>query len=271
MLASIIIPCHNRLILLERAINSVLRAVGSEHVEIIIIDDGSTPPLKTELLRHQDLVLRNETSIGAAKSRNLGIEKAKGKNIYLLDSDDFFLEINFYIDNFEPGHLYYCEIDSQGYSSNYPRHIKRADFFNYIFYKNKHITQTSSIAFSSIEKHYFDETLPKHQDWDLTYSALKKNKSVLKRSGRVYFDRSDQLSLSRVVDHNKSSAWLRKLSEDNEITKNELDYIFYMIKSYDRNGLNDMDFLLQSLRYYLIRKITTRDIGVRLFRRYRPG
>jgi len=92
-LVSAIIPTHNRADLLERAIESVLDQTW-ENLELVIVDDASddkTPQfLKSLSDQHKNLkVIRNQESKGAAASRNIAIQNAKGDFIAGLDDDDF--------------------------------------------------------------------------------------------------------------------------------------------------------------------------------------
>lgn len=90
--ASVIIPTRNRPILLRAALRSVL-ADPSDRIEVIVVDDGSMPPVQDGLL--QDFgtdprltVLRHNGPNGAAAARNLGAERARGKVLFFLDDDD---------------------------------------------------------------------------------------------------------------------------------------------------------------------------------------
>ena len=89
---SIVIPCRNRHRLLARAIASVRRQSLGDY-ELIIVDDGSDPPI--EVVLDADMprlrVIRSDQR-GAAAARNLGILASSGDFIAFLDSDDEFLE-----------------------------------------------------------------------------------------------------------------------------------------------------------------------------------
>jgi glycosyltransferase involved in cell wall biosynthesis len=77
------------------------RALESLHAQtvlprqIIIVDDGSAVPVVAERLsvpsEAELVVLRNEASIGAAKSYNRTVERASYGVVAFLDSDDMFL------------------------------------------------------------------------------------------------------------------------------------------------------------------------------------
>lgn len=92
MFISALIPVFNRPIELKRAIESVLNQ--SEAVdELIIVDDGSTDETVAVIAHYQQLKKLNIVCIqqqnkGVSAARNVGIKKAKGEWIALLDSDD---------------------------------------------------------------------------------------------------------------------------------------------------------------------------------------
>jgi len=90
---SVVIPVYNREKLLSRAIASVL-AQASDEIEIIIVDDGSAPPI--ELLSPYDReprirLLTHAANRGPAAARNTGMHAARGAWIAFLDSDDIWL------------------------------------------------------------------------------------------------------------------------------------------------------------------------------------
>jgi glycosyltransferase involved in cell wall biosynthesis len=92
-LVSVYIPTRNRVKTLERAIHSVLEQTW-KHFEIVVVDDASddeTPELLAGLSDvHPVTVIRNNQPKGAAASRNIAIEHAKGEFVAGLDDDDFF-------------------------------------------------------------------------------------------------------------------------------------------------------------------------------------
>ena len=91
---SIYMPTKNRLQLLQRAIESVLRQ-DYENFELVITDDGSNDdtPRFLQHLSAQDpriVVLRNDESCGPQIARNMAILASTGEFLTGLDDDDEF-------------------------------------------------------------------------------------------------------------------------------------------------------------------------------------
>ncbi len=89
---SIVIPTHNRPVLLRRAVLSAL-AAAPEGAEILVADDASDPPAAEALgdlaATHPALrVIRNGGTRGAAGARNFGVSLAAAPLILFLDDDD---------------------------------------------------------------------------------------------------------------------------------------------------------------------------------------
>ena len=89
---SVILPVFNGEKTIGEAINSVLNQ-GYSDIEIIAVDDCSNDDTYKTLceISHRDSrihVLKNEKNMGAAQSRNKGIEQAKGEYIAFIDADD---------------------------------------------------------------------------------------------------------------------------------------------------------------------------------------
>ncbi len=73
-----------------RAVMSVIDQTFADF-ELIIIDDGSVPPVRPNLAHDASLrvrIIRSERNLGAAGARNLGLRYASGRYISFLDDDD---------------------------------------------------------------------------------------------------------------------------------------------------------------------------------------
>ncbi|MCX0389374.1 glycosyltransferase, partial [Clostridium perfringens] len=89
---SIIVPVYNSEKYIDRCIESLLNQT-LKNIEIIIINDGSTDKSE-EIIKYYSksdkrVVLINKKNGGVSSARNLGIEKANGKYISFVDSDDW--------------------------------------------------------------------------------------------------------------------------------------------------------------------------------------
>lgn len=94
-LVSIVIPTHNRVNRLKRAIASV-EAQDYSSIELLVVDDGShdgtTEFLRTYKSSRAFRWFRHEKPQGACAARNWAIREAKGEYVALLDDDDCFAE-----------------------------------------------------------------------------------------------------------------------------------------------------------------------------------
>lgn len=93
---SVIIPSYNRSFFLSEAIESVFSQSafrsGKYTFEIIIIDDGSTDETRKIVERFSGPVYYYyQIHQGVSRARNHGLDRAKGKFIAFLDSDDLWL------------------------------------------------------------------------------------------------------------------------------------------------------------------------------------
>lgn len=85
-LLSIIIPSHNRQHLVLRALKSALEQTV-EDLEVIIVDDGSDPPLDLPANPRVRLIRLAEAR-GVSAARNIGTNEARGRWVTYLDDDD---------------------------------------------------------------------------------------------------------------------------------------------------------------------------------------
>jgi glycosyltransferase involved in cell wall biosynthesis len=91
MLISVVVPTHNRHLLLREAIAS-LETQNYTSWELIVVDDGSDPPVVLDERVSPDSnrvrLLRNHQARGPSGARNAGIEAASGDLVTFLDDDD---------------------------------------------------------------------------------------------------------------------------------------------------------------------------------------
>lgn len=121
---SIIMPTYNSEATVAESIKSVL-AQTYQNWELIIVDDKSTDGtwklIQSLASQHKNIsVYQNEVNKGAGSSRNLAIEKAQGRFIAFLDSDDLWAEsklteqIAFMLENnYSLTYTYYTRFNSE--------------------------------------------------------------------------------------------------------------------------------------------------------------
>ncbi|MGW5350282.1 glycosyltransferase family 2 protein [Streptomyces sp. NPDC004031] len=94
-LVSVVMPVHNSAATLGASVRSVLAQTHAD-VELLVTDDASTDDsmdLLRELARQDERVLPRAAPEqgGAARARNLAMERARGAYVGFLDSDDMWL------------------------------------------------------------------------------------------------------------------------------------------------------------------------------------
>lgn len=180
-LISIIIPCYNRIDLLSLAMKSISKQTYKS-IEIILVDDNSPEGgIKKLADQYECRYIRNETNVGAQKSRNAGVKASIGEYIAFMDSDDLWsdctklerqLEILIsrpniavvfthiqYIDSF--GTKFKEQSDKKDYSiDDYKQSVLKKDWVG--TYSSVMVRRSDFIKVGMCS-----EQLPARQDWDL--------------------------------------------------------------------------------------------------------
>ncbi len=88
---SIVVPAHNRPLLLGQCLQAIARlAYPVKRFEVIVVDDGSEESLEPEVvpfLGHLNLSLLRQSNTGPAGARNGGVAAAKGRYVVFTDDD----------------------------------------------------------------------------------------------------------------------------------------------------------------------------------------
>lgn len=91
---SIIIPAYNVEKYIKRCVDSVLNQTYNNY-EVIIVNDGSTDKtlkILNKEYKNDNILIIDKENGGLSSARNAGIDKATGKYIIFLDSDDWWEE-----------------------------------------------------------------------------------------------------------------------------------------------------------------------------------
>ena len=177
MKISVVIPTFNRISLVARAIDSVLKQSLNPY-EIIVVDDGSDDGTSEMIQnKYKSIKLIQQQNNGVSAARNNGIKHAKGDWIALLDSDDEWIEkkLENQVDRLIKTPEYdFCHTNEiwirNGVRVNQRK--KHEKYGGYIFDKCLDICRISpsSVLFrKNILDHvgWFDDQLPVCEDYDL--------------------------------------------------------------------------------------------------------
>lgn len=92
---SIIVPVYNTEKFLHRCIDSVLAQTFTDW-ELLLIDDGSKDSsgaiCETYVAKDARIRVIHKENTGVSDTRNLGLDVARGKYLFFLDADDFWLQ-----------------------------------------------------------------------------------------------------------------------------------------------------------------------------------
>lgn len=180
-LLTVLITTHNRCNLLKRSVESVVHQTYSP-IEIIVINDGSsdnTDAVMQEILTQypQVISLKNETPKGACNARNLGLDRAQGYYLAILDDDDYWLpeRAEKLIQAFTEDSAYVFS----GAFRQYPNHrttVTARPKFSYqdmLEYGNMNCSPALSKTEYFRQAGGFDPTLPSWQDYDMWLRLLE--------------------------------------------------------------------------------------------------
>ena len=261
-LVTVIIPTHNRGWVVAKAIDSVLDQDYC-NVELIVVDDGSTDNTATLLFGYGDRIrVITQDNRGVSAARNVGIRKAKGDLIALLDSDDAWLpgklsvQVNFFMEH--PDWLI-CQTEEQWIRNGVrvnpgKRHRKES---GWIFERSLALCLVSPSAVMIRKSLFnevglFDENFPACEDYDLWLRIAWKypihliNQQLIVKHG----GHADQLSRMPELDKYRIQSICRLLnrkclSHDQEraaLTKLKTKCAIYAKGCRKRNRIKDADY-----------------------------
>lgn len=187
-LVSVIVPTYNRPDMLKNAIQSILDQTFQNFEIIIVNDAGQDISCFAQSFDSQKIIcISHEFNKGLAAARNTGIRAAKGKYIAYLDDDDIyypehletlvsFLENNNYKVAYTDSYRAYQQVVDGNYAVVRRDLLLSKDFdFDQILVDNFIPVLCVMHEKSCIEEcGQFDETLKRHEDWDLWIRVSEK-------------------------------------------------------------------------------------------------
>lgn len=267
-LVSVIIPTHNRVNLLKRAIQSVLDQ-SYRNLEIIIVDDVSKDNIRKVVDEFNDSrirYIRHDSNRGGSAARNTGIRAASGEYVAFLDDDDEWApqkteEQLKLLNQYDAVVCSYSMDSDRGKSvASFPK-AEIVDLNELRCGFRLGGSASALMARMDVLKDIrFDESLPKCQDWDLYIQIAHKYRiGYLDKPLFRYDDGSHQRISNRVLSmtapqlenelrffkkHEKffGKKWFRRhmcksLLYGIKNRENRFSYLGYVINAY---GLNNV-------------------------------
>lgn len=286
---SVIIPVYNTEKYLKQCIVSALPQKG-QNIELILVDDGSTDNssvLCDDFQKKYPEIVRviHKANGGLSDARNVGIEKAKGKYLMFLDSDDMFASglydwiiglLNFGYDIIE-FEFFYCK-DRNHISPKISSKCKTLSASDEIvrLLKNKAGDQICRRAYKrSLFKDIRFPTGKTYEDMFTYYRIVLNSQSILTSNSQYYiyylsnsesitntFNEKNLESMFEAV--NAKCKGVSQFCEDNKISKDYIEYyrrfqyayIYHKLKKYNIcSGLVDYirDYLSNNNHYNFVR------------------
>jgi glycosyltransferase involved in cell wall biosynthesis len=210
-LVSVVIPTYNRSHLLSRSVVSVLNQSFIDF-ELIIVDDGSIDDTDSVVNSFKDSrikYIKLETNHGGSHARNVGIRASSGQFIAFQDSDDEWLQGKLKeqvelmaLSDDDVGLIYtaFERVDNKKRARVPSLDIKTKEgwVLEEILKHNFVTTQSVLIKRQCFDVcGYFDEKLPRLQDWDLFIRVAMYFKFILiDRVLVVAYLQSDSITLN---------------------------------------------------------------------------
>ncbi|MGL5757206.1 MULTISPECIES: glycosyltransferase family 2 protein [Bacteria] len=240
-LVSIITPSYNSKDFIGETIESVLNQTY-KNWELLIIDDCSTDDSSEVIKKYTQndsriKYLKNKKNSGPATSRNVGIEKAEGKYIAFLDSDDFWdkEKLKYQIEFMEKNNLLITHTD-YFFTDSIGKIVKKVITSEEIDYKrllkgNQFKTMCMIMRSDLVKKNRMP--IIKHEDYAFFLDLLKEAPKSLKVSKSLAMCRLRERSVSS--NKLKSAVWTWKIYKNYE----KLGFIksFYYFCNYIYNSI----------------------------------
>lgn len=208
---SVILTCHDRPHMVRRAIDHIINQ-SFQDFELIIVDDCSKDSLKFEELEFGTLdfkVIRNETNIGANKSRLKGLQISRGEYVCFHDDDDYWMadklkrQYNFLEKN-PQYHLITAYAETKTKVLKFP---VRPSVFSLSIHNCIGSFSIPMIRNSKILDAALDNDLDNAQDWHVWRNIRKYHKVATLEEVLVFFDDGahDRISSVKNIDQYYSS------------------------------------------------------------------
>jgi len=255
-LVSIYLTTKNRHQLLQRALTSCQNQTY-KNIEIIIIDDGSTD--KTEAVCRQKSendsrikYIKNMTSVGVSKARNIGIKNSSGHFITGIDDDDEMLShrIEDFTKNYNDDISLLCtSIIERSPSGQFLSKMGKK-YINYSDIKRKNLVGNQ--IFTTKEKlesvSGFDENMHAWVDYDLWYRLIKKWGKASKIDNHSYIV-NQQHQLPRITTGDRQGLGANEFINKHKADLSDIDIKYLRVRRIINNKVKLS--LLETIKHSL--------------------
>lgn len=274
---SIIIPIFNTpLQYVKECLQSIEESNIRYPYEIIIVNDGSSDNELVNFLKNYqsfNTIIINKENSGVSASRNIGLNRAKGKYLLCLDSDDKILPaINnaiSYLNQNQHIDAIYCDLQFFG-DTNFLH--KKCEFSKFqLMYVSNMLTPSSTLFRKEmISKVQFNENLSYSEDRDFFSRAaslgfeFKHFKKTFCLYRRIFNNQS--LSQKNVGMKNEVESFIKaQFNAHSEITQEEINK--YVINNFTAHKKHIVKLLLiiffpSLFTYFRHKKIYKNDIVI---------
>jgi len=274
-LVSIIIPTYNHADYLKKAINSIKNQTYT-HVELIIMDDGSTDHTKDVVSEYDDILYIYQENEGLSAARNNAIPHSKGDYLLFLDADDWLFpeSLNIHISYFlQDPELYFVSgshmkvfVDESKFFQNGAFDISEDNFLSIL--QHHYISHPAAVLFSrkTFDLYRFDDNFKSCQDYDI-YLTIARNHKILHHSNLV--------SAYRLHSTNMSSNHAYMLEEILQVMEKHRAFLKTEeeFKAHKKGEQMFIDYYTKALYWDKLRKnkINATKKEKRVLRKYNPS
>lgn len=222
MLISVIIPCHNCLQTIDRAVGSVFSQTFTDW-ELILVNNNSTDGSWEKLLNIQkefpekSITVLDEKKKGAPAARNKGLQNAKGEWIQFLDADDELLsekishQISLLKTEKDASAIYGQAEIVLSKDHSYTRTIVEDDAWVGLISSKLGITSANLFRRADLLKiNGWAENISSSQEYDMMFRLLKENKILIPDNKNLTIIYKIEDSISNTTDKGK----LKKIIEN---------------------------------------------------------
>ena len=221
-LVSIIIPYYKKENFIKQTVQSILSQTFKKY-EIIIINDENSK-LSIDLLNRiasidkRIKLINNKRNLGAGKSRNIGIKKAKGRFIAFCDSDDLWVKdkLKYQLKYMQKYNIKFCFTSYQIINKrNISLGIIRAKkYMNF-----KHLLNSCDIGLSTV---ILNKNILSNKKYEFAPLKTKEDYVLwlkLARSGIIMRGYNKTLSKWRKTENSLSSSNIQKILDGYRVYK----------------------------------------------------